>query len=556
MSGSFGTLTAMTRLKSRALGSTALTVLAVMATHAAWAAPPAAGSLPGAFSTNDAASKYTGTGTTATITVTPANTVLQWGGTALTTKVSAPSGITTNPGFSIGSGASLILTGAATSVLVSDLTGSPSQIFGSLNASGLGAGAAQLYVSNTNGVIVGASGVINAPSSSVGLLGYAVDPATFVANGFVTVDNSTAGTGGVTTMAGASIGGGPLLIASNGTVNIGAVSSAASPSNYVAVGVGFTTAPSSNVIPVFSSFPPTVLPGGASSVVNFTGPATLSVDQLAAAGAVNNAATLTLTDPAVSGISAITNLNVAGLFTNTGQVTETNNVALNQLAGGLANLGTITEATGPNLTITSTKGNVQNTGVLVVPAAGANLSILAANIDIEGKVQAGTKAISASNALGTLTLATTAGPPQAGGVVDVGASLFTKGGVSVGGNAIRIVSGGIFDSGGTISLNPGTNAAGVADPFYMLKSLNYTFSTFPGTMVQETAAGGQLAVFNPQGSNLVSNSAGVNLNGPLSVTGSGSTIFVLANNINSNNGLAGGFAVADKSTINLQFFGT
>ena len=47
----------------------------------------------------------------------------------------------------------------------------------------------------------------------------------------------------------------------------------------------------------------------------------------------------------------------------------------------------------------------------------------------------------------------------------------------------------------------------------------------------------------------------MNLNGPLSVTGTGSTIYVLANNINSNNGLAGGFSVADKSTINLQFFG-
>ena len=140
-------------------------------------------------------------------------------------------------------------------------------------------------------------------------------------------------------MAGASISGGPLLVASNGTVNIGAVSSAASPANYVVAGVGFTTAPSSNVIPVFSAFPPTVLPGGASSVVNFTGPATITVDQLAAAGAVNNCG-----HPHHVGRPfgpRDHNLNVAGLFTNTGQVTETNNLALNQLAGGLANLGTI-----------------------------------------------------------------------------------------------------------------------------------------------------------------------------------------------------------------------
>ncbi len=62
-------------------------------------------------------------------------------------------------------------------------------------------------------------------------------------------------------------------------------------------------------------------------------------------------------------------------------------------------------------------------------------------------------------------------------------------------------------------------------------------------------------LFNNQGSTLFSNSPGVNLNGPLSVTGSGSEIFIVANNINSNNGLAGGFSVADESTIYLQFFG-
>ncbi len=101
-------------------------------------------------------------------------------------------------------------------------------------------------------------------------------------NGFVTVDNSTAGTGGVTTMAGASIngggGGGGLLIASNGTVNIGALNKCRPPT-YVVAGVGFTTAPVSNVdtrhlFPA-TPVPPTALPGGANSVVNFTGPATL-----------------------------------------------------------------------------------------------------------------------------------------------------------------------------------------------------------------------------------------------------------------------------------------
>ena len=555
----------MAGLKSRALASTALSALSLLAIHAAYAAPPAANTLPGSFSTNVTGVTYaptttgsTNNGTIATAPPAGSNVVLQWGGTKLTNPVTAPSGFTTNPGFSIGQGGTLNITntngpGNTESVLVTDLTGNPSQIYGRLDVSGL-VNATPVFVSNTNGVIVGPTGVINlgANTGGVGLLGYAVDPTAFGATGAVSVDNSTAGGGTVTLMNGATINGGPLLVASNGTVNVGALSSAASPSNYVVAGFGFTTAGgATSVVPTVT----TALPTGASSVVNFTGPATLAVDQLVAAGAVNNAATLTLTDPAVSGISATTNLNVAGLFTNTGQVTETNNLSLNQLAGGLANLGTITEESG-GLTITSTKGNVQNTGVLVLTGAGADLTIAAANIDLEGKVQIGTKAISTTNPLGFLFLSTTAMPfAEAGGVVDVGASLFTNGGALVAGNAIRILSGGIFDSGGAITLSPGTNAAGVADPFYNLKSLNYTFSTFPGATVQETEAGGAIIVGNTTGSTMFSDSSGVNLNGPLSVTGSGSRIDVFANNINSNNGLAGGFSVANGSMINLQFFG-
>ena len=489
-------------------------------------------------------------GLTGTITTGASTNVLQWGGTALASMITAPSGVTATNNFIIGSGATLNLTGAAKSVLVSDLTGNPSQIFGTLNAGTLGG---PLYVSNTNGVIVGNTGVITAPGAGIGLVGYAVDPIAFRAgNGTLAVNDATAGGGAVTIANGATLNGGPLLVASNGTVNIGAVSSAASPSSYVIAGFPFTTAVGS-VVPTPGTG---ALSSGGSSVVNFTGPATLTVDQLVAAGAVNNAATLTLTDPAVSGISATTNFNVAGLFTNTGQVTETNNLSLNQLAGGLANLGTITEASPGGLTIMSTKGNVQNTGVLVLTGAGADLQIMAANIDLEGKVQIGTKAISTSNQLGTLFLSTTATPnPQSGGVVDVGASLFTSFVAAVEGNAIRIVSGGIFNSGGSIYLLPGTNAAGVSDPFYNLKSLNYTFSTFPGTMVQETAASGNIWVLNPNGSTLFSNSPGLNLNGPLSVTGTGSFILVGANNINSNNGLNGGFSVQNGGTIVLQFFG-
>jgi hypothetical protein len=148
-------------------------------------------------------------------------------------------------------------------------------------------------------------------------------------------------------------------------------------------------------------------------------------------------------------------------------------------------------------------------------------------------------------------------------VVDVAASLFTKGaGFSaiLQGNAIRVISGGVFSGGGNIFLAPGTNAAAVSDPFYDnagnyvpgmgATSLGYTLSLFPGTTVQG-AAGTTLDALNLNGSTGFADSAGMNLNGTLSAT----TINVIANNINSNNGTSGGFVVPDKGTLNLQFFG-
>ena len=547
MIGGLRTSAATTRLKSRALGSTALSALMVMATHAACAATPApaSGSLPGSFSANVGVTYApVGTSTTsATIATLGGANVLQWGGTALANKITAPSGITANPGFSIGGGAKLAISGAATSVLVTDLTGSPSQIYGALNAGGLGG---PLYVSNTNGVIVGSTGVITAPAAGVGLLGYAVDATAFGAAGTVTVNNATAGTGSVTVASGAGISGGPLLVASNGTVNIGAVSSA---SNYVLAGWGFSTA-AGGVTPTPDA---AALSAGASSVVNITpaaSGATLTIDALDAGGAVNNSANLKLP----------TTLNVVGLFTNNGVLNDNGNLAANQLAGGLANNGVVNEAAA-GLTIISNKGNIQSKGVLNLAAAGP-LDLEGANVDLEGSVEVNKKALSTANSLTALTLSTLNGasPAQSGGVVDIGTSLFTNADATVSGNAIRVLSGGITDSGGFIDLLPGTDAAKVADPFYSLKSLNYTFSLFGGSLIQETAASGDVQVYNPQGSTSFSNSAGVNLNGQLSVTGSGTwpaepQIFVLANNINSNNGLNGGFSVPNGGVINLQFFG-
>ena len=94
------------------------------------------------------------------------------------------------------------------------------------------------------------------------------------------------------------------------------------------------------------------------------------------------------------------------------------------------------------------------------------------------------------------------GISQTGGVVDIAASIFTNGkngNAFLAGNAIRVISGGVFASGGDIDLLPGTNAAAVSDPFYDnagnyvpgmgATSLGYTLSLFPGTTAQNTGAG-------------------------------------------------------------------
>ena len=534
-------------LKTRALGSTALPLLLVLSGHPALAAnptPPAAGSLPGSFFPSSFGVTYTGTGSTsATIHTTfGVNTVLQWGGATLGFGQETPPGglsTATNAGFSIGSGGALTINGAATSVLVSDITGSPSQIYGALHADTL---AGPLYVANPNGVIVGSSGIITAPAKGVGLLGYGLTPSSFF-GGTVTIDSThgTGGTGPVTVMAGAGISNGPLLVADNGTVNIGAVSSfqpAGTPSNFVLTGYGFTTAAGS-VKPTAAASP---LPGGAASTLTTTTSATakLNIDEIFAGGAFTNTATNLFTNRV--GTNSIT---VNGLFTNSGNLTETGE--LGNVIGGLVNIAQITD-TG-SLTINSTAGNVQSTGVLNV-GPGGHLSITANNVDVNGVVQTGATLapLSSSNPLKGLKLATNAA--ESGGVVDIVTPLYNKGGggTTITGNAIRVLSGGgVFDPTELVTFNVGTKASAVADPFYMLSALNYTFSLFPGTTIN----GAGVTIGNPTGNTAFSNSPGLNLNGVIS----SSDITITANNINSNNGLNGGFQTPNGGTINLTVFG-
>ena len=146
-----------------------LILSAIVATFApsipviAYAGALAADSLPGSFYANNGAVSYTSaSGTAGVINVPTGNTILQWGtSTGLpgtVTAISAPAGVITNPGFSVGSGAGINIGSAGNggNVLIVDASGNPSEIDGALFvASGL-----NVNVANQNGIIVGSQGAV------------------------------------------------------------------------------------------------------------------------------------------------------------------------------------------------------------------------------------------------------------------------------------------------------------------------------------------------------------------------------------------------------------
>lgn len=260
--------------KSRALGSAATAILLMVA-----AAGATAQTLPGDFSTNQSGTTYSPTATnTATIAIgtSAPNSVLQWGGPLSGgTPVSSGSVPGASGGFSIGSVYTLKMTGGNGATLVNDITPStPSLIYGKLDASALNG---PLYIANASGIIVGPSGNITGPSGGggVGLLAYSISsPETF--NGTVSITQGTSG-GSVTVMSGASITGGPILVAGAGTVNVSLPNTYVYASGHSSstttifnsdgcskgcsvnalAGIGFSTGPDS-VVPLGTSkpFPP------------------------------------------------------------------------------------------------------------------------------------------------------------------------------------------------------------------------------------------------------------------------------------------------------------
>lgn len=193
-----------------------------LAAHAATLTPPAAGTLPGNGAVTVGTSKGAVAASTLTITTSPGANVINWGATKNVT-INANSA---TPGFNIGAGGKVVVNGAAgDSLLNVDVTGNPSQIYGTLSSPN-----PSVFVANKNGIVVGAGATIIAPTG-LGLIN--ADLSSSQAQAMFGVGNVplsfTGATGGVTINAGADLsqvgsttvpGSGFLLLAGAGDVNV------------------------------------------------------------------------------------------------------------------------------------------------------------------------------------------------------------------------------------------------------------------------------------------------------------------------------------------------
>lgn len=468
--------------------------------------PPPANSLPGSFSSNNTVTYASIATNAATITVPSGATVLQFGGTMPTSgysTVAAPSGITTNAGFDIGTGASLTVSNSATaaaSVLISDQTGNPSQIYGTLTATGASF-APSLFVANANGVIVGNGATVTLPAGG-GFIGENVSGASFTASGEIVSGTGT----GVVNISGTVSNTGYLLVAGNGNVNVGTLVTGGTLS--VVAGFNFTAAagfgPSieagseyvsyssadltlaaatgtvyaaGNVNLIGSSMSVTLgavngnLVNSGSATINsgvtiggsFTnnGTATLATTFVVAGAATNNGTltqdgTLTAGSIVNNGTDDLTTsgynlVATAGTITNSGTISgSTVTMTASATSGaGIINTGTITNAS--SISMAATSGNISNSGTLNFTAAGGTLSAVASagNVTMDGTVNIGTSAtaLSPSEYLGAVTLT------ASGGALNVGTMLYNSSTTAaLSGNSVQVSAGGLIDVSSGVTL--------------------------------------------------------------------------------------------------------
>lgn len=524
---------------------------ALMSTTAYASAPPA-GSLPGAFSSSTTAGYAAGSSSSAGIVSYSASgaVVMQWGGAVDTTSVnpvSAPAGITSNAGLDIGSGASLTIQNtdnATSSVLLSDVTGNASQIDGTLTAEGAASGdpAPTLFVANANGVVVGSSGDIIAPSG-FGMVGYAQDPAAFVAAaGDVTVNSATSTNHGVVSVdPGANLSGVGtfMLVSGGGDVNMGEATPATAPLSIVD-GLGFTDTPAGSFTPNTTipiqgnAIANLVLNGGTSS-----DPITANLAASAGNFTVDNGAYVDLPN----GLKNVGETNV-----NNGNVTIGVTGAY-EGDTGVTNNGVLTFAVAGENGMQASTGNVNNNGVInLVQTTGNKLYFDVPNngdVNLKGIINQGGSAISASNPLSGVNAYANGASGSNNGILNIGTFLYsadtttgTSGvfGDEFNGNVIRFLSGSGYRnvaSAGILNIYTG---GGKWDGF------GYNLSLFPGSSVTAPT----INVYGPTSTHGNINLDGVMTGSSINITG--------ADTINSNFN-SGGFAVNQGGTLNVSFSG-
>uniref|UniRef100_D5X4D3 Uncharacterized protein n=1 Tax=Thiomonas intermedia (strain K12) TaxID=75379 RepID=D5X4D3_THIK1 len=540
-----------------------------LAAPAAFAAAPAAGALPGTFYTNTGAT-YTGNGTQATIAYTLTGAaVMQWGATfsgasSVSPSLASSTGTAMNnvAGFNIGAGATLNITNntAGTGLLISDVTGQASQIYGTVSAAGVG----PLFIANANGVVLDTNGAVNNGSSGVAFLGFAQDAAAFAGATTAPSVGVNVGAGqtlltkGDVTVNGA-VSAGTVLVAGAGNVNVSSAKSAGVTGWNIVAGENFTFDGTTNATTngAFAGGSAAVvnLAGGASSgavgfvgaVVNAAGNVNLS-NYVAAFGTASSIVG-TLTNNGVlaaNGISAgaiVNNGEIDGngvdLMANTGNVT--NNGIINASSGNVSfgvgatggsvtNNGSILNAGNVLLTADASAGTAANNGTInFANAAGSTLNMSGFNVNLYGTVNANVSsaatALNASNALSSANLSAA----LSGGVLNLGTTLFATSGSNLQGNAVRVVSGGLTDTTGiyaSIGSGPVTSGS---------NTYGYNLSVFNGATLSGGTTGG-VGIYGTTGAT----NSNINLDG----TVAGKSIFI--DNANNINGL-GGFNITTSS---------
>jgi filamentous hemagglutinin family protein len=422
----------------------AASIALAMVASSAMAAEPAAKQLPGQGAVTAA------TAPTVDFTTTPgtmaialgSNTVIDWGaGTGAEGLGNVNS--TGVAGFNIGSGATVNFSGLFP-VLNIDSTGNQSQIFGALNS----AAGTTTFVANSNGIIVGSTGVI---TGGVGLVANTLidDADAFNLAGNVV---NFQGTGGdVTVQKGAQISGPALVVLGGSTVNVDLTGVTAGS---IAIGAG--------------------LHGG-------TNP--LAVD--------NDAASVTVTGAA--GGSTVTDLMSAGTATTNGKLT----VTANDVAGLLTNTG--------DLTLPVANGDVHNQGKLTTTGAA----------DFGALTNDGTYTVVGGGFTGTGDLTNNGSIVGAGSVTVTNGSIVNNGSMT-GVTDLNTISDTEFKAGAAYSI---TNAGSITGA----GSLGFDANSVPGGGTKDDTTGsfvnaGTLSV-GALGSLDVVASGDISLGGTLKVGG-------------------------------------